>query len=140
MKIKQTTVEDFDKAIEMLLSFQKIYNDIYMSGNDQTSKAALNFKDSADTLAHAAGILESEKMHYEDQEMHSQITLEEETGGRFVIGSDTIPLAEWAKNNGLDESYARQKARRGSLKTARKIGRDWFVNESEENTDNRKKH
>ena len=50
-----------------------------------------------------------------------------------------IPLAEWAHKNGLDESYARQKARRGSLKTAHKIGRDWFINELEPNIDNRKK-
>lgn len=50
-----------------------------------------------------------------------------------------IPLAQWAAIHGLDESYARKKARRGSLKTAHKVGRDWFINEKEPNLDNRKK-
>lgn len=71
-----------------------------------------------------------EPMDY--QEAHSQVTLEMEMGKE-------IPLREWARNNGLDESYARQKARRGSLRTAHKIGRDWFINELETNTDNRRK-
>lgn len=52
---------------------------------------------------------------------------------------DLIPLAAWAHKHGLDESYARQKARRGRLSSARKIGRDWFVSASEPNLDNRKK-
>lgn len=71
-----------------------------------------------------------EPMDY--QEAHSQVTLEMEMGKE-------IPLREWARNNGLDESYARQKARRGSLKTAHKVGRDWFISELEINTDNRRK-
>lgn len=51
---------------------------------------------------------------------------------------ELIPLATWAHMHGLDESYARQKARRGCLVTARKIGRDWFISAEEQNFDNRK--
>ena len=67
-----------------------------------------------------------------EQIVHSEITIEMEQGA-------DIPLGEWARKNGLDESYARKKARRGSLKTAHKVGRDWFINEFEINYDNRRK-
>lgn len=67
-----------------------------------------------------------------DSIAHSEITIEMERGA-------DIPLGEWARRNGLDESYARQKARRGSLKTAHKIGRDWFISELEMNCDNRRR-
>lgn len=50
-----------------------------------------------------------------------------------------IPLAEWAKKNNITPDTARQKAGRGALKTARKVGRDWVINEAEENTDGRRK-
>lgn len=50
-----------------------------------------------------------------------------------------IPLIEWARRHGLDESSARQKARRGSFETAHKQGRDWFISELEENPDRRRK-
>ena len=50
-----------------------------------------------------------------------------------------IPLIEWAHRHGLDESSARQKARRGSFETAHKQGRDWFISELEENPDRRRK-
>lgn len=67
------------------------------------------------------------------QKTHSEVTLEMEQG-------KDIPLGMWARKHGLDESYARQKARRGSLKTAHKVGRDWFVSELEDNVDNRYKN
>lgn len=66
------------------------------------------------------------------QEVHSQVTLEMETGR-------DIPLTEWAFKNGIDASYARAKARRGGYLTAKKIGRDWFISELEENKDKRRK-
>ena len=50
-----------------------------------------------------------------------------------------IPLTEWAFKNGIDASYARAKARRGGYLTAKKIGRDWFISELEENKDKRRK-
>lgn len=48
-----------------------------------------------------------------------------------------IPLKKWAEKNGLNPASARQKALRGKFKTAEKIGRDWFIDEDEPNTDNR---
>jgi hypothetical protein len=48
-----------------------------------------------------------------------------------------ITLKQWAKNHGLHPSSARQKALRGNFETAEKIGRDWFIDEDEENIDHR---
>lgn len=50
-----------------------------------------------------------------------------------------ISLGEWAKKNGITPDTARQKALRGKYETARKIGRNWVIDENEPNIDNRKK-
>lgn len=89
-------------------------------------------EDEKNALISAKKIMERELEWNRDQLAHSEITIEKEQG-------KDIPLAEWAHREGLDESYARQKARRGSLKTAHKVGRDWFINELEENRDNRRR-
>lgn len=68
----------------------------------------------------------------QDQEAHEEVTLELEEG-------KDIPLTEWARNNHIDPATARQNAGRGKYKTAKKIGRDWFIKEWEQNIDNRKK-
>ena len=47
-----------------------------------------------------------------------------------------IPLKHWAEIVGIDPASARQKAGRGKL-PAVKMGRDWFIEESTPNTDNR---
>lgn len=38
-----------------------------------------------------------------------------------------MPLAEWAKREGISAATARQKAGRGTLETVRKVGRDWVI-------------
>lgn len=48
-----------------------------------------------------------------------------------------IPLKEWAERHGVAPVSARQKAARGNLPTAIKMGRDWFIEENVPNTDNR---
>ena len=48
-----------------------------------------------------------------------------------------ITLKAWAEREGIDPSTARQKARRGSLKTVIKVGRDWLIDEEEKNVDHR---
>ncbi len=48
-----------------------------------------------------------------------------------------IPLNVWARMNGLNPDSATQKARRGKFETAERIGRQWFINPNEPNTDNR---
>ena len=53
--------------------------------------------------------------------------------------ADMIPLKEWARLNGISAATARQKAGRGGLKTARKVGRDWMIDRNEANPDNRTK-
>ena len=68
----------------------------------------------------------------QDQEAHAEVTLELEEG-------KDIPLTEWARNNHINPATARQNAGRGKYKTAKKIGRDWFIKEWEQNIDNRKK-
>lgn len=50
-----------------------------------------------------------------------------------------IPLGEWAKINGIDPATARQRAERGALRTAQKIGRNWVISSEEELIDYRKK-
>jgi hypothetical protein len=50
-----------------------------------------------------------------------------------------IPLKEWADEHGMADSTARQRAARGAFKTARKVGRDWMIDRSEERIDHRYK-
>lgn len=67
-----------------------------------------------------------------DEETHAQVTLEMEQGKE-------ITLTEWARKNGISSDTARHKAMKGILKTARKVGRDWVINECESNIDGRRK-
>lgn len=50
-----------------------------------------------------------------------------------------IPLTEYAKLHGKNPAIARQAAGCGSFQTARKMGRDWFVDEDEPWPDRRVK-
>jgi hypothetical protein len=50
-----------------------------------------------------------------------------------------IPLTEYAKLHGKEESTVRRKALRGNFKTARKFGRDWFIDRDEPYIDYRRK-
>lgn len=50
-----------------------------------------------------------------------------------------ISLADWAKKNGIDSATARQRAGRGAFETARKIGRNWVIDENEKLIDHRRK-
>lgn len=50
-----------------------------------------------------------------------------------------IPLKEYAERLGKNPVIVCQKAIRGGFKTARKIGRDWFIDEDESYVDNRVK-
>lgn len=50
-----------------------------------------------------------------------------------------IPLTEYAEANGRDPATARQMAGRGSFMTARKIGRNWVIDDSEPWPDRRVK-
>lgn len=51
-----------------------------------------------------------------------------------------ISVKEYADRNNLAPVSVRQKAARGSFETARKIGRDWFIDENEPNPDRRVKN
>ncbi len=72
-----------------------------------------------------------EKEHEADQLAHSEVTLELEQGR-------DIPLAEWARINGVDPANARQRAIRGTL-PARKVGNIWMINEFQKNNDARRR-
>ena len=50
---------------------------------------------------------------------------------------DKILLSEYAARHNIAPVTARQRAQRGSYKTAEKIGRDWFIDPDEPHTDNR---
>ncbi len=65
------------------------------------------------------------------------VTLDEHGQLTDSIPEDLIPLKDWAARNGISAATARQKALRGGLKTARKIGRDWMISAAELNPDNR---
>lgn len=52
---------------------------------------------------------------------------------------DVITLAEWARRRGILPDSARQKAQRGKLETAYKVGSTWLISASEPNLDHRKK-
>ena len=48
-----------------------------------------------------------------------------------------IALTEYAARNGKDTSSARRMALRGSFQTARKIGRNWVIDDAEPWPDHR---
>lgn len=50
-----------------------------------------------------------------------------------------ITLKEYALRNGIDPVVARHKAQRGTFHTAKKLGRDWFIDEHEPYADGRVK-
>ena len=50
-----------------------------------------------------------------------------------------IPLTQYAAMHGKAEVTARQMARRGGLRTARKLGRDWMVDSQEPYPDRRRR-
>jgi len=50
-----------------------------------------------------------------------------------------ISLVEWAEAHGIDQATARQRAGRGAFETARKIGRNWVIDEDEPLIDHRRK-
>lgn len=118
--IKVIGIKEIEAAIEVL----KVELEIF-EGREY-------FEKEEEALKTCIGILNDTKENEEAQEIHSQITIDMEQG-------EKIPLKEWARKNGIDESTARQKARRGGFKTAHKIGRDWFISEMESNPDGRRK-
>lgn len=50
-----------------------------------------------------------------------------------------ITLKEYAERHGRALATVRQKAYRGGFKTARRVGRDWLIDEDEPLVDNRRK-
>lgn len=50
-----------------------------------------------------------------------------------------ISIAEYAEMHGRLPDTVRQKCQRGGFKTARKIGRDWFIDKDEPYSDLRRK-
>jgi hypothetical protein len=48
-----------------------------------------------------------------------------------------ISIKEYAERNGLRHDNVRHKCQRGSYKTAKKIGRDWLIDENEKDADHR---
>lgn len=59
--------------------------------------------------------------------------------GENKMSEHYISLVEWAKKNGISDATARQKASKGLLPTAKKIGRNWVICGDAPNIDNRKK-
>ena len=57
----------------------------------------------------------------------------------LLMDGQMIPLKEYAERNGRSPRSARQMAQRGGFRTARKIGRDWLIDESEPYPDARVK-
>lgn len=52
---------------------------------------------------------------------------------------EMTPLKVWAINHGITPDTARQRANRGAFETAKKMGRDWVIDEDEELVDHRRK-
>ena len=48
-----------------------------------------------------------------------------------------ITCKEYAEREGLSPTSVRHKCLRGGFKTAQKIGRDWLIDENEQNIDRR---
>lgn len=120
-------MNEYKITLQTLLS---IKNKIPIHSEDDHSTMAEDHRDTIRSIEKVMRLVESE--YQVDQDAHSEISLEVEIG-------KAIPLGEWARRNGLDDAYARKKAKRGSLKTAHKIGRNWFISELEPNVDNRRR-
>lgn len=67
------------------------------------------------------------------------ISLDEQGQIRSGASEEMIPLKTWAVQHGITPATARQKAGRGMLRTARKVGRDWMISKYEPNIDHRSK-
>lgn len=120
-------MNEFETALNVL---KYLKNLIPEHEDGDHSRMAEDDRETVRALEKVMKLVESEKEYQEEQEAYSEITLEMEQGR-------DIPLTEWAKKNGVNPATARQKAGRGMFKTARKSGRDWFINSEEPNTDNR---
>lgn len=48
-----------------------------------------------------------------------------------------ITIKEYAERNGLNHSSVRHRCERGGYKTARRLGRDWVIDENDVFTDRR---
>ena len=120
-------MNNYEIALMILKSIKSIIPEHEYGDNSRMTEDDM---DTVIALEKVMKLVESEMEHQADQEAHSEVTIEMERGG-------DIPLTEWAKLHGVNPATARQKAGRGMFKTARKIGRDWFINSDEPNTDNR---
>lgn len=128
-KINARLKKDNDNNSEAVKSFSKIQErrmeslaveiDIYrhIVSVTETELAIQKIQEAEEDLS-------AETEWEREQEMHSEVTLEMELGRE-------IPLAEWARNNNINPDNARQKALRGTLKTAHKVGNVWLINENE---------
>lgn len=123
-------MRDFETILRVLHSYRRLYENLY---NGDSSRSGKDMADDIAAISRTICILERECEYELDQEAHSEAMLEQELG-------EEIPLKEWAAKNGICLGTARQKAGRGMLKTARKRGRDWFINKNEPNIDNRYKN
>lgn len=126
-------MKEYENAISLLKKEKEVLSGMFENyGGKVTDRMTEDIEEDIKAIERAINILEYENEHQEDQEAHSAVTIEMEMGRE-------IPLGEWARINGLDSAYARKKAKRGSLKTAHKIGRDWFIRADEKNKDNRRR-
>lgn len=119
MKIIKIGAEDLRITVEVL-NFYATHNHFGFSESE------------VEAIKEVTSIMASEYEHGLEQEAHSEVTIEEEEGRE-------IPLAEWARRNGITPDSARQKALRGGFETARKSGRDWLISENEKYRDNRRR-
>lgn len=122
-------MDDFEITLRTLNLMKSFIPKI---ADEDDCPAAVDFREYSKSLDMVIKEVEKEIENQRVHEIHSEITIEMEQGGY-------IPLVEWARMNGVDESFARAKARRGGYHTAKKTGRDWFINEFEKNSDNRKR-
>lgn len=122
-------MNDYEITLRLLKGIKNI---IPVHPEDDKSRMAEDDRDTIRAIEKVMRLVEYEAEMQEVQEAHSEVTIEME------LGKD-IPLKEWARIHGMDESSARQKARRGGFKTAHKKGRDWFISELEQNPDGRRK-
>lgn len=53
------------------------------------------------------------------------------------MNEELISLVEYAELHGIFPATARQNAKNGKYKTARKIGRNWVIDKNEPNVDRR---
>lgn len=122
----------YAETLKLLGFYKDKYQALYDDYENKDCAAAKDYLNSVKAFEIVIADMNRESNWQDDQEAHASVMLDDELGKE-------MSLADWARREGISPATARQKAARGVLKTARRVGRDWVISSYELNKDNRKR-